>query len=138
MTKDVDSLKTMEKMLPEFKKELDYLNSDSFRDYEKKLSDVTTSALDSLDDIIKDETLKMDPEQLVNAVRVMTTARKDIMESKRRLLETVIKGEVMMRAVDTDKDKDKNNNGSLLLDYMKKNIENKANSSIFQQIEENE
>mgnify|MGYP003304857575 CR=1 FL=1 len=137
MTKDVNSLKTMEKMLPEFKKELDYLNSDSFREYEKKLGDVTTSALDSLDEIIKDDTLKMDPEQLVNAVRVMTTARKDIMESKRRLLETVIKGEVMMRAVDTDKDK--NNNGeSLLLDYMKKNIENNANSSIFQQIEENE
>lgn len=134
MTKDINSLKTMEKMLPEFKKELDYLNSDSFRDYEKKLSDVTTSALDSLDEIIKDDTLKMDPEQLVNAVRVMTTARKDIMESKRRLLETVIKGEVMMRAVDTDKDR--NNNGeSLLLDYMKKNIENNSTSSIFQQIE---
>lgn len=135
MTKDVNSLKTMEKMLPEFKKELDYLNSDSFRDYEKKLSDVTASALDSLDEIIKDDTLKMDPEQLVNAVRVMTTARKDIMESKRRLLETVIKGEVMMRAVDNDKDK--NNNGeSLLLDYMKKNIENNSTSSIFQQIEQ--
>lgn len=136
MTKDVDSLKTMEKMLPEFRKELDYLNSDSFREYEKKLGDVTTSALDSLDEIIKDDTLKMDPEQLVNAVRVMTTARKDIMESKRRLLETVIKGEVMMKAVGNDK---KNDNGeSLLVNYMKNNIENNAKSSIFQQIEEND
>lgn len=131
--KDVDNLKTMEKMLPEFRKELDYLNSDSFKQYEEKLSKVTGSALDALNEIIEDETLKLDPEQLVSAVRVMTTARKDIMESKRRLLETVIRGEVMMKAVEPKGDE---GGQSLLLDYMQKNIKNNSKSSIFQQIEE--
>lgn len=134
--KDVNGLETMERMLPEFKKELDYLNSESFTKYEEKLSKVTVSALDALNEIIEDDTLKMDPEQLVSAVRVMTTARKDILESKRRLLETVIRGEVMLKAVEP---KGKEGGGdSLLLDYMKKNIENNSKSSIFQQIEQDE
>ena len=133
--KDVNGLETMSKMLPEFKKELDYLNSETFIQYEEKLSKVTGNVLDALNEIIDDETLKMDPEQLVNAVRVMTTARKDIMESKRRLLETVIRGEVMMKAIEPNKGKE--GNTSLLEEYMKnKGIENNPSSSIFQQIEQ--
>ena len=125
----------LQNRLPDFKKELEYLNSKSFTDYEKKLDTATGNSIDALNDIIEDNTLKMDPEQLVNAVKVLTSAKKDIMEGKRRLLETVIRGEAMMKALEQNTKKD-SGGSSMLEDYIQnqKMIDN-GNNSIFQQVE---
>lgn len=134
MNKEDNSVSAVEKMLPEYRKELDYLNSDSFHDYEQKVEKVTKKVLEALESIVDDETLKMDPEQLVNAAKVMTKARTDIMDSKRRLIETVIKGEVMMKALEPKKN---DNGNSALLDYIERQAAvSDEKNSIFQQIEE--
>ena len=126
---NTDDLKTM---LPDFKKELDCLRSTSFKEYESKLERATEKALEKLEDLIDDGTLALDPEQLVNAVKVLTTSRKDIMENKRRLIETIMKGEIMLKAMEPKPDE----NNSALLDYMKNNMKQLENteSSIFQQV----
>ena len=127
--------KELENMLPDFKKELDYLHSKSFTEYEDKLNEATGNSIDALNEIIEDQTLKMDPEQLVNAVKVLTSAKKDIMEGKRRLLETVIRGEAMMKALEQNTKKD-SGGSNLLEDYLQKqqSIDN-GNNSIFQQVD---
>ena len=137
MSKDENSVSEVEKMLPEYRKELDYLNSDSFHEYEQKVEKVTAKVLGALEEIVDDETLKMDPEQLVNAARAMTKARTDIMDSKRKLIETVIKGEVMIKALDKPKDGGTSGN-SVLDDYLSKQKLDAPSSgtSIFEQIEE--
>lgn len=138
MSKDENSVAEVEKMLPEYRKELDYLNSDSFHEYEQKVEKVTAKVLGALEEIVDDETLKMDPEQLVNAARAMTKARTDIMDSKRKLIETVIKGEIMIKAL--DKPKDDKGGSSALLDYMnRQNLDGKSSgSSVFEQIDDQE
>jgi hypothetical protein len=75
-----------------------------------------------LSEMIDGEILKMDPEQAVNAVKVLTKARIDLFESKRKLAETIIKGEAMMKALEIQ-DREKNGKGmnSALLDYLEKN-----------------
>ena len=128
----METVREMSSRLPDFKKELDALNSDSFQEYEKKLNDATNNAIDALNDIIDDGTLKMDPEQLVKAVETLTKARKDISEQKRKLIETIIRGEVMMKALEPKKDA----GTSLLEDYLKKEaVDGTAKEcSIFQQV----
>lgn len=128
----METVREMSSRLPDFKKELDALNSDSFQEYEKKLNDATNNAIDALNDIIDDGTLKMDPEQLVKAVETLTKARKDISEQKRKLIETIIRGEVMMKALEPKKDA----STSLLEDYLKKEaVDGTAKEcSIFQQV----
>ena len=137
MSKDENSVSEVEKMLPEYRKELDYLNSDSFHEYEQKVEKVTAKVLSALEDIVDDETLKMDPEQLVNAARAMTKARTDIMDSKRKLIETVIKGEVMIKALDKPKEGGTSGN-SVLDDYLSRQKLDAPSSgnSIFESIEE--
>lgn len=137
MSKDENSVSEVEKMLPEYRKELDYLNSDSFHEYEQKVEKVTAKVLGALEEIVDDETLKMDPEQLVNAARAMTKARTDIMDSKRKLIETVIKGEVMIKALDKPKDGGTSGN-SVLDDYLSKQKLDAPSSgaSIFEQMED--
>jgi hypothetical protein len=96
------------------------MESKEFTDYESKLDDATTNAINALNGIITDGTLAMDPEQMVAAVKVLTKAKTDIIESKRKLLDTCIRGEVMIKALEQDKNKDKDNN-SVLLEYLQKN-----------------
>lgn len=128
----METASEMSSRLPDFKKELDALNSDSFQEYEKKLNNATNCAIDALNDIIDDGTLKMDPEQLVKAVDVLAKARKDIAEQKRKLIETIIRGEVMMKALEPKKDA----STSLLEDYLKREAADGTakECSIFQQV----
>ena len=131
--------KELESILPSVHTMLDALNDQDFKDYESKLGKATGKAINALEEIIDNQTLAMDPEQLVRAVQVLTKAKSDILESKRRLYDTCIKGEVMIKALEQDKNKDKKES-SVLLDYLEKSglknqIESSNNStSVFENI----
>lgn len=126
-----DNAKDLETMLPDYVKELNYLHSDSFTEFERKLDQATMKAMTALEGIIDDGILALDPEQLVRAIQVLTTSKKEIMDGKRKLLETVIKGQVMMKALEP-----KNDSGtSLLADYMEKQRTiTDPGTSIFQRV----
>lgn len=110
----------LESILPDVKGILTKLmDSKEFSDYENKLDNATTNAINALNGIITDGTLAMDPEQMVAAVKVLTKAKTDIIESKRRLLDTCIRGEVMIKALEQPKDNKGAN--SVLLEYLEKN-----------------
>lgn len=131
--------KELESILPSVHTMLDALNDQDFKDYESKLGKATGKAINALEVIIDNQTLAMDPEQLVRAVQVLTKAKSDILESKRRLYDTCIKGEVMIKALEQDKNKDKKES-SVLLDYLNKaGLNNQtetsnATSSVFENI----
>lgn len=125
----------LSKVLPNIRKEFEVLASMSFQEYEERLEKVTNKAVSALENIIDDGTLASDPEQLVKAVDVLTKAKTTMFDSKRRLLETLIKGEVMVRALEPPKSV---GNSSVLDDYLarQKNIEMTANvNSVFSDIE---
>ena len=131
--------KELESILPSVHTMLDALNDQDFKDYESKLGKATGKAINALEEIIDNQTLAMDPEQLVRAVQVLTKAKSDILESKRRLYDTCIKGEVMIKALEQDKNKDKKES-SVLLNYLNKaGLNNQteasnATSSVFEDI----
>lgn len=125
----------LSKILPNIKREFDVLSSMSFQKYEERIENVTNDALNSLQQVIVDGTLEQDPEQLVRAVEVLTKAKTSLFDSKRRLLETLIKGEVMIKALEPPKSA---NNSSVLEEYMirQKNIAMTSNvNSVFSDIE---
>ena len=134
--------KELESILPSIHTMLHALDNRDFNDYEKKLSGATSKAIDALEEAIDSQTLAMDPEQLVNAVKVLTKAKIDILESKRRLYDTCIKGEVMIKALEQDKGKDKKDS-NVLLDYLEKNQLQASNvpntpASVFETISKEE
>ena len=125
----------LSKVLPNIRKEFEVLSSISFQEYEDRLEKVTNKAVTELESIIDDGSLAQDPEQLVKAVDVLTKAKVSMFDSKRRLLETLIKGEVMVRALEPPKNVGNNN---VLEDYIarQKNIAMTANvNSVFSDIE---
>lgn len=140
-TKINTSAKELESILPDIRNALNSLQTGEFTDYENKLTRATSKAMNTLEQIIDDGTLGLDPEQTINAVSVLTKAKKDIFESKRKLLETCIKGEVMIRALEQPKG---GNENSALLEYIEKNKLDKDTTdepkqkSIFETIAENE
>lgn len=113
--------KELESILPSVHTMLGALNNKEFNDYEKTLDDATEKSIGELKRIINDGTLALDPEQLVAAVKVLTTAKKDILESKRKLYDTCIRGEVMIKALEQNDNKGKGKDSSVLLDYLEKN-----------------
>ena len=111
--------KELESVLPDIRNILHkMMDSGNFSNYENTLDDVTNKAIGELKRIIEDQTLALDPEQMVAAVKVLTKAKIDIIESKRKLLDTCIKGEVMIKAL--EQPKDNKNANSALLDYLEK------------------
>ena len=56
---------------------------------------------------------------MVAAVKTLTKAKTDIIESKRKLFDTCIKGEVMIKALEQKPKDDKT--PSALLDYLQRN-----------------
>lgn len=125
----------LKNILPNIRKEFDVLSSMSFQEYEGHVEKVTNKALNSLQAIIEDGTLEQDPEQLVRAVEVLTKAKTNLFDSKRKLLETLIKGEVMIKALEPPKSQ---NNNSVLEDYIarQKNIAMTSQvNSVFTEIE---
>ena len=136
------SNKELETVLPDIRNMLKSLEDGSFVDYEKKLNEATNKAIGVLEDVIEDGTLQLDLEQTVNAVSVLTKAKASILESKRKLIETCIKGEVMIKALEDKPGKDKES--SVLLDYLERNNLDKtldstgtapgSSSSIFESI----
>lgn len=125
----------LSEILPMLREQYDFINSTSVKEYEDKLSKVTNKALSSLENAIDDGTLALDPEQLVAAVKVLTKSKADITESKRRLIETLLRGEVMIKALEPKKSDNTNN---VLAEYLEKqgiseNV-NGGNTSIFQQV----
>ena len=140
-TKINTSAKELESILPDIRNALNGLQTGEFTDYEDKLTRATSKAMNTLEQIIDDGTLGLDPEQTINAVSVLTKAKKDIFESKRKLLETCIKGEVMIKALEQPKG---GNENSALLEYIEKNKLDKDTTdepkqkSIFETIAENE
>lgn len=109
----------MKSILPDVHMMLSALEDKKFTEYEDKLAEATDKSIDCLNGIIEDGTLALDPEQTVNAVKVLTQARRDIIESKRRLIDTCIKGEVMIEALNQNNKKD--NGNSALLEYLERN-----------------
>lgn len=128
----------LNKVLPDLKKEFEAFNSQDFREYEDKLSKLTGKAMSALEGIIDDGTLALDPEQLVKSVQILNKARVDIIDSKRRLLETMTRAEVMLKALDGPKKEANNDNA--LLEYLKNNNLNTelgetSQNSIFGEVE---
>ena len=133
MSKPIEN-ENLSKILPNIQKEFDILSSKSFEDYEEKLRKATTKAILALQGIIDDGSLALDPEQLVQAVKTLTKANVDIVDSKRRLMDTLIKGEVMLKALEPPKDV---GNSSVLTEYLErqKKLQIGANAnSIFNEI----
>lgn len=127
----------LSEILPMLRQQFDFINSPVSKEYEEKLSKVTGESLSELERIISDGTLALDPEQLVNAVKVLTAAKKDITESKRKLLETLLRGEIMMKAIDTPKNQKDDGKTNALIDYMKRQNLDKpqtTSTSIFEQV----
>lgn len=119
--KDTDlNNEQLKNKLPDLKKELDLFNTSSFQEYETKLDRVTAKAMAALEGIVDDGSLAMDPEQLVKSVQVLTKAKTDIYETRRRLVETVVRGEVMMKALEPMKKKEGSSSNSVLDDYLSK------------------
>ena len=111
----------MESILPSLKKLAESIDSGNVSQYEKDIEETAQKAIDMLSEMIDEEIFKMDPEQAVVAVKVLTKARIDVFESRRKLAETIIKGEAMMKALELQ-EKEKNGKGnSALLDYLEKN-----------------
>ena len=125
----------LSEILPMLREQYDFINSTSVKEYEDKLSKVTNGALNALEGIIEDGSLALDPEQLVRAVQVLTKSKADITESKRKLIETLLRGEVMIKALEPKKGDNTNN---VLTEYLERQgINEKVNSgntSIFQQV----
>ena len=127
----------LSEILPMLREQYDFINSKSVKDYEDKLTEVTNKALASLEGIIDDGSLALDPEQLVAAVKVLTKSKADITESKRRLIETLLRGEVMIKALEPKKNDNGDKNDALLEYLHRQGIDEKTNSnsaSIFQDI----
>ncbi|MBR6401834.1 MAG: hypothetical protein IKS48_00455 [Eubacterium sp.] len=127
----------LSEILPMLREQYDFINSKSVKDYEDKLTKVTNKALASLEGIIDDGSLALDPEQLVAAVKVLTKSKADITESKRRLIETLLRGEVMIKALEPKKNDNGDKNDALLEYLHRQGIDEKTNSnsaSIFQDI----
>ena len=130
--------KELLKMLPVIRREFESLSSVSFQEYEKRIDEVTTGALNSLESIINDGSLALDAENLVKAVDTLTKAKVNMFDSKRKLLETLIKGEVMLKALEPPSDV---KNDSVLNEYIarQKNIAMTSQvNSIFTDIEKSD
>ena len=132
----------LQSILPDLHNMMKALDNGDFSNYEKKLSQATDKAIEALEDIIDDGTLKLDPEQTVRAVQVLTKSKVDIIEAKRKLVDTCIKGEVLIKSLDQEKGKE-GKTPSVLLDYLERNgLDKKLDStgtapttnSIFQDI----
>lgn len=117
MEQTITNNEKLSEILPMLRQQFDFINSNSVKEYEDKLDKVTGKALGELEKILTDGTLALDPEQLVAAVQVLTRAKKDISESKRKLIETLLRGEVMMKALEPKKNA--SGESSALLDYLK-------------------
>lgn len=109
----------MEEIIPSLRQLVESITTGNVASYEEKINKTADKALDMLSTMITDGTLALDPEQAVKAVQVLTKAKSDIFESKRKLAETIIKGQAMMMAIEEDKKK-KGNGNSALLDYLEK------------------
>jgi len=114
----------LQSILPDLHNMMKAIDNGEFSNYEKKLGQATDKAIEALEEIIDDGTLKLDPEQTVRAVQVLTKSKVDIIEAKRKLVDTCIKGEVLIKSLDQEKGKD-NKTPSALLDYLEKNGLNK-------------
>jgi len=128
----------LSKILPELKNAFGVFSSDSFVNFEKKLDTTLNNAVTSLQEIIDDGTLAMDPEQLIKATDTLAKAKSNMMENKRRLLETLLKGEMMVKALEPPK---KDKGSSILEDYFEKNKQIASDatvSSIFGDIAKSE
>ena len=135
----------LESILPSVHTMLQALDDKNFTDYQAKLDKATGKAVDALEGIIDDGSLALDPEQLVRAVEVLTKSKVAIFESKRKLLDTCIKGEVMIKALEKDNEKKGGKESSVLLEYLEKNNLNTdidktgtSSVSVFETIAENE
>ena len=126
----------LQNLLPDLAKQLQIISDDANRAFEDKLQHTANKALDELDTIINNGDLALDPEQLVKATQVLTKGIIDIRDSRRRLIETIVKCQVMAKAVESPKDKD---NDNLLQEYLKANAltsPDVSGGSVFAQIAE--
>ena len=136
--KQITNNDKLSEILPMLREQFDFINSKSVKDYEDKLAKTTDKALDELYRILDDGSLALDPEQLVAAVKTLSKAKSDVNESKRKLIETLLRGEVMIKALEPKKGKSEDN--SALLEYLEKQgVADKVingTTSIFQQVNE--
>lgn len=121
----------MNDILPKIKNQLDILNSTSFAEYEKRLEEVSAKAINELENQIANGAFVGNEDELVKAVDVLSKARIQVFETKRKLLETLMKSEIMNKAIEETVNIERK---SVFDDYEEK-IKNDKNSSIFQKLD---
>lgn len=93
---------SMEK-LPDLIKQLTLVNSESFNEYEKRIDKCLEKTMKGFEDMVDSGILSTDPQAMVEAVSVLTKAKNSISESKRRMIETTMRGLALNKAVKGDK-----------------------------------
>lgn len=125
---------SLDLMLPVLTQEWEKMNSSSIVSYQEKLEEGCKKAVDMLTGLIESGSLELDLEQAVQGFKVMTDAQRQLMDSKRKLAEVMVKSAVMIEALKPPKD---TKHESLLANYMQnypKAITSKS-TSIFTDID---
>ena len=117
---------SLDLMLPVLTQEWEKMNSDTIMEYQNKLEEGCKKAVDMLTDLITSGSLELDLEQAVQGFKVMTDAQRMLMDSKRKLAETMVKSAVMIEALKPPKE---NKPESLLANYMNNYPKLPANTS---------
>lgn len=126
---------SLDLMLPVLTQEWEKMNSRSIVEYQEKLEQGCKKAVDMLTNLIDSGSLELDLEQAVQGFKVMTDAQRMLMDSKRKLAETMVKSAIMVEALKPPKD---TKSVSLLDNYIENNpkaIANSQSSSIFTDID---
>lgn len=126
---------SLDLMLPVLTQEWEKMNSDSIVKYQEKLEEGCKKAVDMLTGLIDSGSLELDLEQAVQGFKVMTDAQRMLMDSKRKLAETMVKSAIMIEALNPPKE---TKPVSLLQNYIESNpqaIANSTSSSIFTDID---
>ena len=89
--------------LPVLAKQLTMLNSENFREYENRIDKCLNKTITAFEEMVDTGILATDPEQMVNALKVLVTAKKDIANTKRQVIETTMKAVTLDRMCDSEK-----------------------------------
>lgn len=126
---------TLDLMFPVLTQEWEKMNSSSINTYQEKLEEGCKKAVDMLTNLIDSGSLELDLEQAVQGFKVMTDAQRMLMDSKRKLAETMVKSAIMIEALKPPKE---TKPVSLLDNYINSNpkaIANSQSTSIFTDID---
>lgn len=122
-------------MFPLLVQEWERMNSGTLLKYQLKLEEGCEKAVKMLTDLIDSDQLSLDLEQAVAGFKAMTEAQARLLDSKRKLAETMLKGALMVEALKPPKE---TKTVSLLDNYVGQypaRIGSERSSSIFTDID---